>query len=245
MIVIAGGTKGIGLEIAEHFARKGQSVVAAYARDTTAAEKAKARLTKHGAPVHVIRADFDSAAGTIAFAKALEAVPGTVDLFVHSVVRAEGGAVLEIDLDAFTSAVNANGMSLLWGVRALLPRMTRGSSVIYLSSRGGRVVVPNYAAVGVSKALAESLMRYLAVELAPKGIRINAIAPSIMDTDAVRTLFGASTDAALKAAAETNPSGRAVESNDFTSVIDFLMSPGASFVQGQTIFINGGSNLMA
>lgn len=243
MIVIAGGTKGIGLEIAEHFAKQGKTVVLGYARDTAAAEKAKARLAGHD--VHVIRGDFESVAGTEAFAKALEAVPGTVDVFVHSVVRAEGGAVLGVDLDTFSRAVNANGMSLLWGVRALLPRMARGSSVIYLSSRGGRVVVPNYAAVGVAKALAESLMRYLAVELAPKGIRINAIAPSIVDTDAVRALFGAGTDAALKSAAETNPSGRAVEPNDFTSVIDFLVSPGASFVQGQTIFINGGSNLMA
>src|ERR1700733_1490369 len=104
MIVIAGGPKGIGLEIAEHFAKKGETVVAAYARDTAAAEKAQARLAKHGAPVHVIQADFDSAAGTIAFAKALEAVPGTVDVFVHSVVRAEGGPVLDIDLDAFSRA---------------------------------------------------------------------------------------------------------------------------------------------
>ena len=69
--------------------------------------------------------------------------------------------------------------------------MRRGSSIFYLTSRGGRIVVPNYAAVGVAKALAESLMRYMAVELAPKGIRINAIAPAIVETDAVKALFGA------------------------------------------------------
>jgi NAD(P)-dependent dehydrogenase (short-subunit alcohol dehydrogenase family) len=85
----------------------------------------------------------------------------------------------------------------------------RGSSVTYLTSRGGRIVVPKYAAVGVAKALAESLMRYLAVELAPSGVRINAVAPAIVETDAVRTLFGAEAAGLVRAAASHNPSAAA------------------------------------
>lgn len=245
MIVVAGGTKGIGLEIADHYARKGETVIAAYAHDADAAETARARLARHGAPVYVVPSDLATAAGCAGLATALAAIPGTVDVLVHSVVRAVAGPVLDVDLEAFSAAINANGMSLLWCVRALLPRMARGSSIVFLSSRGGRVVVPSYAAVGVAKALAESLMRYLAVELAPRGIRINAVAPSIVDTGAVRAIFGAGTDAALRHAAEANPTGRAIEPGDYTAVVDFLTSPAAAFVQGQVLSVNGGSNLMA
>jgi NAD(P)-dependent dehydrogenase (short-subunit alcohol dehydrogenase family) len=123
--------------------------------------------------------------------------------------------------------------------------MKRGSSVFYLTSRGGRMVVQNYAAVGVGKALAESLMRYLAVELAPRGIRINAIAPSIVETDAVRALFGAGAGDLVRSSASHNPSGRGVEPRDYTSLMRWLASPEAEFVQGQVFFVNGGANLSA
>jgi NAD(P)-dependent dehydrogenase (short-subunit alcohol dehydrogenase family) len=97
----------------------------------------------------------------------------------------------------------------LFLVQAALPLLRRGSSVTYLTSRGGRIVVPKYAAVGVAKALAESLMRYLAAELAPSGVRINAVAPAIVETDAVRTLFGA--EAAGHGGSEFWTSGGAID----------------------------------
>jgi enoyl-[acyl-carrier protein] reductase III len=96
------------------------------------------------------------------------------------------------------------------------------------------------------KALAESLMRYLALELAPKGVRINAIAPAIVETDAVRTLFGAAEATGLvRDSARNNPSGRGVTDSDYTSLMRWLASPAAEFIQGQVFFVNGGANLSA
>jgi len=92
--------------------------------------------------------------------------------------------------------------------------------------------VSNYAAVGVAKALAESLMRYLAVELAPRGVRINAIAPAIVETDAVRTLFGAEAGDIVRAAASHNPTGRGVRDSDYTSLMLWLASPGRRIRSG-------------
>ncbi len=117
---------------------------------------------------------------------------------------------LQVNPDDCTRALNLNGTALLYLVQAALPILKRGSSVLFLSSRGGRTVIKNYAAVGVGKALAESLLRYLAVELAPRGVRINAIAPGAVDTDALRAVFTADTDKILKIAAEQNPSGRSL-----------------------------------
>ena len=105
--------------------------------------------------------------------------------------------------------------------------------------------MPNYAAVGVAKALAESLMRYMAVELAPKGIRINAIAPAIVETDAVRKLFGDGAGEIVRASAAHNPTGRGVLDSDYTSLMRWLAAPEAEFVQGQVVFVNGGANLSA
>jgi enoyl-[acyl-carrier protein] reductase III len=104
---------------------------------------------------------------------------------------------------------------------------------------------PNYAAVGVAKALAESLVRYLAVELAPKGIRINAIAPAIVETDAVRTLFGPQASGLVRDSARHNPSGRGMVDEDYTNLMRWRSSPEAEFIQGQVIFVNGGANLSA
>jgi enoyl-[acyl-carrier protein] reductase III len=105
--------------------------------------------------------------------------------------------------------------------------------------------VPNYAAIGVAKSLAESLVRYLATELAPRGIRVNSVAPGVVDTEAVHTLFGDDAEEIVRHAAENNPSGRGVQHSDYTNMIRFLASPEAEFIQGQTIFINGGANLSA
>ena len=168
-----------------------------------------------------------------------------LDQLVHCAVRAVPVPALEADPHDFTSAVNLNGTALLYLVQAAQPLLARGSTVFFLTSRGGRTVVPNYAAIGVAKALAESLVRYLAAELAPQGVRINCVAPGVVHTDAVRTLFGDQAEELVRHAAETNPSGRGVEDEDYTNLIRFLASPEAEFIQGQVIFVNGGHFLAA
>ena len=154
-------------------------------------------------------------------------------------------AALDADPHEFTAAVNVNGMALLYLAQAAAPLFRAGSTVFFVTSRGGRTVLPNYAAVGVAKALAESLVRYLAVELAPRGVRVNAIGPAAVDTEALRQVFGDRTDHVLAEQAAANPSGRAVTHDDYTGLIEFLAGPEAAMIQGQVIFVNGGLNLSA
>jgi NAD(P)-dependent dehydrogenase (short-subunit alcohol dehydrogenase family) len=105
-------------------------------------------------------------------------------------------------------------------------------------------VIPGYAAIGAGKALAEALVRYLAPELAPLGVRINCVAPGTLDTEAVRSLFGDGTDAFLASERDGNPSGRNVTHDDYTGLIAFLASPEAQMIQGQVIFVNGGQYIV-
>ncbi len=244
-ILVTGGTKGIGRAIALSFAAPGNQVFLNYHGDDDAAREAEALVAAKGAAGHLIRQDVGTPDGARAVLAQVAERTDRLDQLVHCAVRALPRPALDCDADDFTAAVNLNGTALLYLVQAAKPLLARGSTVFFLTSRGGRTVVPNYAAVGIAKALAESLVRYLAAELAPLGVRINSVAPGVVDTQAVRTLFGDKAEELVRHAAETNPSGRGVREEDYTSVIRFLASPEAAFVQGQTIFVNGGHYLAA
>lgn len=244
-ILVTGGTKGIGLDIALAFAEPGQQIFINYHADGTAAEKARLLIEGKGAGCTLIRADAGTPEGCAEIAAAIRAQTDRLDQIVHCAVDAYASPALTADPVRFTKAAVTNGFSLLFIVQACLPMMTRGSTVFFLTSRGGRIVVENYAAIGVGKAASESMVRYLATELAPKGIRLNCIAPSIVETDAVRALFGEKTAQLMDHAAHSNPSGRAVRADDYTAMIRFLASPAAEFITGQIVFINGGANLSA
>ena len=163
---------------------------------------------------------------------------------MHSSVTVTAGSLLELDEDVLARALAVNATSLLWLVRAARPLLHAGSSVLYLTSRGGRSVVPGYATVGPAKSYAEGLVRYLAVELAGAGIRVNALAPGTQDTQALRDVFGERTDEVVAAARAKNPSGRLVAPADYVATARFLASPEAAMVTGQSLFVYGGADLL-
>jgi len=244
-ILITGGTKGIGRAIAEHFSRPGQQVFLNYVGDSASAEQARQVVQARGAECHLIRQDVGTPEGCQALLAEVAKHTGRLDQLVHCAVRVVVADLLDMDPHAFADALNVNGSALLYLTQAALPLLQRGSSIIFLSSRGGRIVLKNYAAIGAGKALAECLMRYLATELAPRGIRINTVAPSIIDTAAVRAVFGSEAGSLVAQAAATNPSGRGVHPEDCCKLIEYLASPAAEMIQGQVVFVNGGANLAA
>lgn len=242
-VLITGGTKGIGLSIAKRLARAGTRLVLAYRSDDEAAQTARRELAPTGADIAVVQTDVGDITGA---ARAIEAAAAGGDgpfHIVHSAAAIYATGLLNADLERFTAAVRTNGLSLLYLVQAAVPVLGYGSSIVFISSGGARVAQPNYAALGTGKALAESLIRYLVPELAPLGVRINAVAPGLVATDSVAGMVG-SQDAAERLfarAAKANPSGRMVQDSDYTSVVEFLLGPDAAFVQGQVIHVNGGS----
>jgi enoyl-[acyl-carrier protein] reductase III len=120
--------------------------------------------------------------------------------------------------------------------------MPRGSSVIGLSSLGSTRVLENYALVGASKAALEALVRYLAVELAPQGIRVNAVSAGVVETGALEHFPNRE---AMLAMGEANPVGRIVTPEDIAGCVMFLCSPEAEMIRGQTLVVDGGWSLLA
>jgi NAD(P)-dependent dehydrogenase (short-subunit alcohol dehydrogenase family) len=242
-ILVTGGTKGIGLAIAVYLARPGEAIVLNYHSDDDAAAAAKARIEATGASATTVRADVGTIAGCEQIVEAVaKAHRGTLHI-VHSAARIYPTSLLGSDLEQFNRAVQTNGLSLLYLVQKAVPLLSRGSSIVFISSAGARAAISTtYGALGTGKALAEAIIRYLVPELAPKGIRINAVAPGLVHTTSVARMIGSEEAAAkfVERAARANPSGRESRDSDYASVVKFLLSPEAEFVQGQVIAATGG-----
>ena len=120
--------------------------------------------------------------------------------------------------------------------------MPAGASIVGISSLGSVRVLENYSLVGTSKAALEALVRYLAVELAPRGIRVNAVSAGVVETGALEHFPNREE---MLASAAGNPAGRLVTPEDIAGVVSFLCSSDAEMIRGQTLVIDGGWSLPA
>lgn len=238
-ILVTGGSRGIGRAIGEAFAADGAEVFVNYHSDDDAAADAKAAIEAAGGTAHLVKGTVATAEGARDVLAQVGEHTDRLDQVVHGAVDPHAGSLLDMDPRRFTEAVQLNGIALLYVVQAALPLLGEGSSVFFLSSRGGRTVVPSYAAIGAAKAMGESLIRYLAKELAPRGIRANTVSAGPLDTTAIRSVLP-DAEARLQAAADANPSGRGLAFDDVTAAVRWLASPGAAMVQGQVLFVDGG-----
>jgi NAD(P)-dependent dehydrogenase (short-subunit alcohol dehydrogenase family) len=245
MKLVTGGTKGIGLAIAERLARPGEAIVLAYHRDHEAAKAAEARIAATGARAVSVCADVGTIEGCEALMARLAAMeaPGPLHI-VHSAAMIYPTSLMGADLETFTRAIQTNGLSLLYLAQKAAPLLTRGSSIVFISSAGARSAISStYGALGAGKALAEAIIRYLVPELAPLGVRINAVAPGLVHTTSVAAMLGSEEAAArlVERAARANPSGRAIRDADYAAMVEYLLAPEAEFIQGQVIQVSGGA----
>ena len=203
-----------------------------------------ATLRALGARPHAVCGDVGTPEGAGAVLREVAKVAQSLDIIVHCAVRVLIKTVIVARSHCLWRGDGAQRSLIVYLVQAARPLLRRGSSIVFLSSRGSRQVIPGYGAIGAGKALAEALVRYLAPELAPLGVRINCIAPGTLDTDAVRSLFGEETDSFLASERAGNPSGRNITHDDYTGLVAFLASRDAQMIQGQVIFVNGGQYIV-
>ena len=150
---------------------------------------------------------------------------------------------LEVEKRHWDWTLDANAHALLSLAQAAAPQMQPGSSIVGVSSLGSMRVLENYTLVGTSKAALESLVRYLAVELAPRGIRVNTVSAGVVETGALEHF--PNKEQMLRAARKRTPAGRMVEPRDVADAVAWLCSPGAEMVRGHTLVVDGGYSLLA
>lgn len=186
-----------------------------------------------------IKADLSDQPGIDRLIAEVRAQAQEIDLYVHCAALAVAGG-LEINPDDLRKAVNVNAISVVPIVQGLRSALRKGSNIVYISSIGAQRYVPSYIALGPTKALGEMLIKYIAKELAPDGIRANIVAAGPVDTPAFRKMFGDDYKSRLAAAAEINPSKRNIEFADIVAAVELVTSPAAVMLQGQVVRTDGG-----
>jgi enoyl-[acyl-carrier protein] reductase III len=237
-VLVTGGSRGIGREIACRFAELGAARVAVgYLRNDASAEETADELRDLGCEPVLIRGNVASSrvAGEVA-------ALGSLDALVHSAATGVIRPALETSDKHFDWTLAANARAFLSLTRAAAPQMRPGSSVVAVSSLGSTRVLENYILVGASKAALESLVRYLAVELAPSGIRVNAVSAGLVDTDALDHF--PDREQMLAWSRGRTPAGRLAEPGDVANAVAFLCSPEAEMIRGQILVVDGGFSLV-
>jgi enoyl-[acyl-carrier protein] reductase III len=239
-VLVTGGSRGIGSAIALRFAELGAARVAiSYLRNDRAAEETAEAIRRLGAEPIALRGNL----GDPAKAAAVVREAGSLDVVVSNAATGVIRPLLELTEKHWDWTLNANARALLSLARHVAPSMPRGGSIIAISSLGSTRVLDNYALVGTSKAAVESLVRYLAVELAAHGIRVNAVSAGLVETGALE--YFPNRDKMLAHYRERTPAGRLVEPDDVAKLVCFLASPEAEMIRGQTVVVDGGYSILA
>jgi enoyl-[acyl-carrier protein] reductase III len=238
-VFVTGGSRGIGKAIALRFAELGASRVAiGYLRNDRAAEATADELRAKGAEPVLVR-------GNVSSERVSREVTelGPIQALVHNAATGVIRPALETEDKHWDWTHAANARALLSLARAAAPRMPEGSSIVGISSLGSTRVLEDYTLVGTSKAALEALVRYLAVELAPRGIRVNAVSGGVVETEALEHF--PQKERMLEWGEKRTPAGRLVEPDDIANAVVFLCSPEAEMIRGHVLVVDGGFMLPA
>jgi enoyl-[acyl-carrier protein] reductase III len=242
-VLVTGGTRGLGRAISVQFARSGANVIANYVRNVKEAESLAELARREELSLRTVRADITHSGGLDNLIGEIQASSGELTCLIHCAATGVHKPVESLELRHldWTFALNVRGFFEL--VRRVLPMMPRGATILGISSEGAVRAVPQYAFVGASKGALEALLRHMAVELAPRGIRVNAISPGTLRTDVWNVL--PDSERRLAEAADRSPLGRLTTVEEVATVAQFLCSDAASGIIGQTLVVDCGAGLSA
>jgi len=246
IVLVTGAGRGIGRAIALYFAAHGADVIINYVRNQAPAEEVAEQIQAMGRRALTVRANIGYPEEIEKLFARIAEEFGGLDIFISNAATGFNRPGMQQKVSGWDYTMNVNARAFLLGAQQAVPLMEKrgGGYMVAISSPGSQRVLPDYIAVGASKAALEALTRYLAVELAPKNIVVNAVAPGIVETDALKHFAVLSDPAVLQRAVANTPAGRLVTPEDVAAVVGFLCSPGATMIRGQVIIVDGGYTLI-
>jgi enoyl-[acyl-carrier protein] reductase III len=240
--LVTGGSRGIGSAIARRLAEAGASVAINYVRQATRANEVAAAIRDAGGRALTVRANVADPADQEAMFSVLRAEFGRLDILISNAASGVLRPAMELTYRHWQWTMDINAGTLIPLTQQAVPMMPDGGSIVAVSSLGAIRAIPNYTAVGASKAALESIVRHLALELGPRGIRVNAISAGVVDTDALKHF--PNRQQLIDAAQLRTPAGRLIEPEDVADAVLFLVSPLAQMVMGQTLLVDGGYSIL-
>ncbi len=237
--LITGGTRGLGLAIARVLGQSGCRLVLTYLRNHHRAEQSRDALTGEGFDVTVLQADSANRKDTEEVFAVIRQQHQKLDVLVSNGSAGFFGPTLKTSDTQWRWTMDSNAKALLMQAQLGAPLMQgRSGKIVTLTSSGADRAVENYGVIGVAKAAQAALVRYLAKELGPQGINVNAVCAGLVDTEALapypdRKLL-------LRWVRLRTPMRRLTTAEDVAQAVAFLCSPQSDMIQGHTLVVDGG-----
>ena len=239
--LVTGASRGIGRASALALAKAGAQVLVHYSRGAAEAEAVVADIRKAGGRADAVMADLGTPDGPHQLAAQVRKVVGDrLDILVANAGMSVGGTIEDTTVEAFDQMFALNVRAPFFLVQQLLPILGKGSSVVLVSSLAAHASVGALSAYAATKGAIDTLVKHFASALGDRGIRVNAVAPGVVETDMSKF---AKTDAGREFTLSLQALKRVAQPDDIADVVGFLASDDARWVTGDTLRVDGGSKL--
>jgi 3-oxoacyl-[acyl-carrier protein] reductase len=239
--LVTGASRGMGRASALALAAAGAQVLVHYGRGAKEAEGVVAEIRKASGRADAIAADLAAADGPHKLAKQARSIIGDrLDILVANAGISKAATIEETTVEDFDKLFAVNVRAPFFLVQQLLPIMSKGSIIVFLSSLAARAVVGTAPAYAATKGAVDTLVKHFASLLGARGIRINAVAPGVVETDMSNFT---KTDAGRELVLGMQALKRIAQPDDIGGVVAFLASEDARWITGDTIHVDGGSKL--
>jgi 3-oxoacyl-[acyl-carrier protein] reductase len=239
--LVTGASRGIGRAIAFALAQSGAQVLVHYSSSEQEADAVVAVIRKSGGKAEKVGADLRVAEAVRGLAgRVREIVGGRLDILVANAGISKAATIEATTVADFDDQFAVNVRAPFFLVQQLLPALCKGSSVIFTSSLAAHASVGTLSAYAATKGAIDTLVKYFAAALGPRGIRVNAVAPGVVETDMSNFT---KTEAGREATLAMQALKRLAEPDDIAPVVAFLASDDARWITGDSIHVDGGSKL--
>jgi len=240
--VITGASKGIGAGIAKAFAKEGANVVVNYARAKDDAEKVSAEIQKSGGKAIAVQADVSRQSDVDRLFEVAKKTFGSVDILVNNAGVYEFAPIEQITEASYRRMFDLNVLGTVLSTQAAVKSMNGSGSIINVSSVASLTPVPSGSLYSGTKGAVDVITRSLALELGPRNIRVNSLAPGLVETEGTRAA-GTSEGEFKDFALSRTPLGRVGAPEDIAKVAVFLASDDSGWITGEVLPVGGGARL--
>jgi len=240
-VLVTGASRGIGRASALALAQAGAQVLVHYSSSEKEADAVVAEIRKRGGKAEKVAADLRKPDGAHTLAKRVrDIVGGRLDILVANAGISKSATIEDMTVEDFDNLFAVNVRAPFFLIQQLLPTLCKGSNIIFTSSLAAHASVGTLSAYGATKGAVDTLVKHFAAALGPRGIRVNAIAPGVVDTDISNFT---KTEAGREVTLGMQALKRVAQPDDIAPVVAFLASDDARWITGDSIHIDGGSKL--